>query len=90
MAINNIEAGQYSNRTATANIKSTSGVILGFYVNSTTVGTIQFYDDAATGTTTPITGLITPVIGWNALPVGFGNGLYAVIGGALNVTISYL
>lgn len=90
MSVNNIEAGQYSNRTATANIKASSGVILGFYVNSTTAGTIQFYDDAATGTTTPITGLITPAIGWNQLQLGFGNGLYAVIGGTLNVTISYL
>jgi hypothetical protein len=90
MPIGNIEAGQYSNRTATANIKASSGVLLGFYVNSTTAGTIQLYDDAATGTTTPISGVITPAIGWNALPVGFGNGLYAVIGGALNTTIIYL
>lgn len=91
MAIANIEAGNYSRRTATGNIKSVSGVLIGFYVASTTSGTIQFYDDAATGTTTPITGVITPAVGWNPLPVAFANGLYAVIGGtALDVTIDYL
>lgn len=87
MAIQNLQLGAYRNMTASANVKAVSGGLLGFYVNSTTAGTIQFYDDAATGTTTPITGTITPSVGWNALPVGFANGLYAVIGGALNVTV---
>jgi len=90
MALNNLEIGQYKNLTATANIKNISGALAGFYISNTTAGTIQFYDDAGTGTTTPITGLITPSVGWNSLPVGFANGLYAVIGGALNITVVYL
>jgi hypothetical protein len=89
MAIGNLNVGAFSNRTATANIKSSQGAILGFHVNSTTSGTIQFYDDAATATTAPITGLITPAVGFHELPVAFANGLYAVIGGTLNVTIVY-
>jgi hypothetical protein len=90
MSNGNIQAGSYARRTATGNVKSINGVMAGFYVAATTAGTIQFYDDAAVGTTTPISGLITPAIGWNALPVGFAAGLNAVIGGALDVTIVYL
>ena len=90
MAIGNLEVGSYTNLTATANVKSSSGAMIGFYVNSTTVGTIQFYDSASTTTTVPISGLITPAIGMNYFPVAFANGLYAVIGGTLNVTISWV
>jgi hypothetical protein len=89
MAIGNFEVGVYRNLTATANVKSSQGAILGFYVNSTTLGTIQFYDDAATATTTAITGLITPAVGYHELPIAFANGLYAVIANTLNVTIVY-
>lgn len=78
--------GSYVNKTASANIKSTSGQLLGFYVNSTSSGTIAFYDDAATGTTTAISGTITPAIGWHHYPVAFANGLNAVIGSTINVT----
>jgi hypothetical protein len=87
--IGNLNVGVYKNQTATGNVKSSQGAIIGFYVNSTTAGTIQFYDDSATATTTPITGLITPGIGWHFLPVTFASGLYAVVGGTLNVTIAY-
>ena len=90
MAIGNIEVGSYRNLTASANVQSVSGAMIGFYVCSTTSGTIQFYDSATTTTTTPISGLITPAIGMNYFPICFANGLYAVIGGTLNVTISYV
>lgn len=84
-----MKTGMYKNLTATANIAKASGELLGFYVNSTTSGTIQFYDSATTTTSTPITGVITPAIGWHFLPVSTVNGIYAVIGGsALNVTVS--
>jgi hypothetical protein len=89
MAIGNLNVGVFKNLTATANVKASQGALLGFYVNSTTSGTIQFYDDAATDTTAPITGVITPAIGWHNLPVGFGSGLYAVVGGTANITIVY-
>ena len=89
MAIGNFDVGVYKNMTASANVKSSQGAMLGFYVNSTTAGTIQFYDDSATGTTTPICGVITPAIGFHRFPVTFANGLYAVVGGTLNVTVVY-
>lgn len=88
--IGNLNVGPFKLVTASGNVKSSQGAMLGFYVNSTTAGTIQFYDDPATGTTIPITGLITPAIGWNALPSTFAAGLNAVVGGTLNATIIYV
>lgn len=87
MAIGALNVGNPTNLTATANIVPRDGAMLGFYVSSTTVGTITFYDSATTTITVPITGMITPVIGWQALPVTFRNGLYAVIGGTGNFTV---
>lgn len=87
MPIGNAQVGIPKNVSATANLSALDGAMLGFYANSTSSGTVQFYDSATTTTTTPITGVITPAIGWNALPVTFVNGLYAVIAGsALNIT----
>lgn len=80
------EFGAPVNKTTTANIKPIPGQLIGFHVNSTSAGTIILYDDAATGTTAPISGTITPAIGFTRFPASFANGLYAVIGGTLNVT----
>lgn len=76
------------NKSASGNVKSSSGQLLGFYVNSTSTGVVQFYDDAATGTATVITGAITPAIGWQNLPITFVNGLNMVLNsGSINVTL---
>ncbi len=73
--------------TVTGNIKAGQGSMIGFYVNSTNAGTVILYDSATTTTTAPISGTITPGIGFAWFPATFSNGLYAVIGGsALNVT----
>lgn len=90
MAIGNLPVGAYSNKTASGNVKSSQGALLGFYVNSTSSGTIVLYDDAATGTTTAISGTITPAIGWQNFPVAFTNGLNIVIANTLNVTLVYV
>ena len=61
--------------------------VIGFYVNSTNVGTIVIHDSESTGTNNAITGTITPAIGWREFPAALSAGLRAVIGGtALNVT----
>lgn len=86
----NLQSGSPKNLTASANVKSKAGTLLGFYVNSTTSGTLTLYDDSGTGTTLPISGTITPAIGWHFYPVGFANGLYAAIGATLNVTLVYI
>jgi hypothetical protein len=86
-----IEAGQYSVRTASGNIKTSQGVLFGVFCSTSTAGTIALYDDAATGTSIPMTGTITLVAGTlYRIPVGFANGLNAVIGGTANVTVIYL
>lgn len=89
MAIGNLNVGTAKNLTASASVKAGQGAMLGFYVNSTTSGTVAFYDDPATGTTLALTGTITPAVGWHGLPVAFANGLNVVIGATLNVTIVY-
>lgn len=83
------ESGGYTNLTATANVSPVPKTLLGFLVNSTNAGTIQFYDSATTTTSTPITGLITPAAGvFIPIKAYAVNGIYAVIGGtALNVTV---
>lgn len=82
------EVGGYHNVTATANLCPVPAAILGFLVSSTSAGTIQFYDSATTTTTTPITGVITPAAG-TFVPVKAyaSSGVYAVIGGTINVTV---
>jgi hypothetical protein len=89
MALGNLQVGSYKNETASGNISPRQGALLGFYVNSTSAGTVAFYDSATTTTTIPITGTITPAIGWHTLPVSFVNGCYAVVGGTLNVTFVF-
>jgi hypothetical protein len=65
------------------------GAILGFYVANTSSGTLTLWDgQSAVAPSTQITGLITPAIGWNPLPVAFKNGLWAVITGTLDVTFA--
>lgn len=92
MAIGNLQVGNYKIKTSSGNVKAASdGAMLGFFCNSTSTGTIIFYDDPATGTTTPITGTITPTAGtWYQIPVAFSTGLNAVIANTLNVTIVYV
>jgi len=81
--------GAYKNVTGTANISPVRGALLGFYVNSTSTGTIILYDSATTTTTVVISGTITPAIGWHPYPVDLINGLYVVIANTLNVTLVF-
>ena len=81
--------GNYKNITSTGSVTSNPGTLVGFYVNSTTSGTLVLKDGGSSGTV--ITGTITPAIGWHFLPVGFGKsgGLHATIANTLNVTFVY-
>jgi hypothetical protein len=73
--------GQPVTLTSTGTISPRQGKISGFYVNSTTVGTIALADSNGA-----IGGTITPAVGWHFYPIGFQGTLSAVIGGTLNVT----
>lgn len=59
-------------------------VLLGFYVNSTTGGTLVLRKGGSGGTA--ISGTITPAIGWHAFPASCPGGLHATIANTLNAT----
>lgn len=73
-------------------VKNGPGVLKGFYVNSTSAGTIKIYD-SLTQTGSVMHNTITPSVGWNTLggPGGeaFLIGLSVTIGGTLDVTLNY-
>ena len=81
-------SGQPVNLTATGNVALTGGRLLGFYVNSTSSGTIVIneYDGA---TATAISGTITPAIGWHAFPATVQKGCRVTIANTLNVTLFF-
>lgn len=80
---------KYTNLTASALIKTGQGVLIGMYVNSTSTGTIKFWDNTSAATTV-INNTITPAIGYHNLgSVAFNTGLYTTIGGTLDVTLHW-
>ena len=82
-------SNNYANKTASALIKTGRGTLVGMYVNSTSAGTIKLWDNTSAATTV-INNTITPGIGYHNLGnVAFNTGLYATIGGTLDVTIYY-
>jgi hypothetical protein len=85
-----IETGTPVNLSASGAIAARPGVLLGFYVNSTTSGTIVLTNGGSGGAA--VSGTITPAVGWNRFPAYFSatTGPYATIGGAaLNVTFIF-
>ena len=72
-------------------VKITSGEVLGFYVSSTNAGTLVFYDDNTGACNTgQLTGTITPVVGWNTLPLTTTSGICVLSAGtAVDATIIY-
>ena len=86
-----LEGASFVNLTASGQIGpvgATSVTILGFYVNSTTSGTIAFTLVGSGGTV--VSGTITPAIGFHRFPATCLGGAYATIGATLNVTIFYV
>jgi len=79
----------YTNLTASALVKTGFGKLKGMYVNSTSSGTIKFWDNTSAATTV-INNTITPAVGYHNLgSVSFNTGLYATIGGTLDVTLHW-
>lgn len=80
-----IEVGTPVNITSTADVvASTDCVLLGFYVNSTSSGTLVLTKGGSGGTA--ISGTITPAIGFHRFPASCKGGLHATIANTLNVT----
>lgn len=85
MAFDTKEVGTPTNITGTGDVTTKPGSLLGFYVNSTSSGTIAFKDGGSGGTA--ISGTITPAIGFHRYPLHTSGGLYATIANTLNVTL---
>lgn len=79
--------GQPVNLTSTNAISSVPGNLVGFYVNSTSSGTIVLRDGGASGAA--ITGTITPDDGWHPFPASFSTSAHATIANTLNVTFIF-
>jgi hypothetical protein len=75
------ECGFAVNATATGNIAGSStsqgGKLIGFYVNSTTAGTLVLRRGGSGGTV--MCGTITPAIGFHPFPADFDGILHATI-----------
>lgn len=78
--------------SASGNVKSGSGGMLGIFVSAASgTPTITIYDDAGTGTTSKLVDTFTPVAGtWYPLPFGFSAGLNVVLGGTVSATVGLI
>ena len=81
------EVGAYKNIAATAAVSTGPCQLIGFYVNSTTAGTLVLKDGGASGTV--MSGTITPAIGFHRFPANVGSSLHATEGGTLDVTFFF-
>jgi hypothetical protein len=81
------EVGAYKNMTATGDVTTGPCQLLGFYVNSTTVGTVVLRDGGSSGTV--ICGTITPAIGFHRFPANVGTSLHFTEGGTLDITFFF-
>jgi len=81
------EGGNPKNITATGTVDTGGGTLLGFYVNSTTSGTLVLRDGGASGTA--LSGTITPAVGFHRFPASYGTDLHATIANTLDVTFFY-
>lgn len=80
-----MDKGTPVNLTATNDVTTADCALIGFYVNSTTSGTIVLTKGGSGGTA--ISGTITPAIGWHKFPASCPGGLHVTIANTLNVTL---
>jgi len=79
------EVGSYKKRTDTGVVCAGPCQLLGFYVSTTTAGTLVLTDGS-----TAMSGTITPAIGFHRFPATVGTSLTATIAGsALDVTFFF-
>ena len=78
------ESGTPKNISSSGAISLVPGTLLGFYVNSTTAGTVVVRDGGATGTA--ISGTITPAIGFHRFPAACSTACYITLANTINIT----
>ena len=82
-----IEFGETTNLTATGDVTTANAKLIGFYVNSTTGGTLILKKGGSGGTA--LCGTITPAVGFHRFPANCMGGIHATIANTLNVTFFY-
>lgn len=82
------QGGTPVNLTASGAVSKSGGTLIGFYVNSTSSGTIALSLGSTSGGTA-ISGTITPAIGFHCFPAYCPAGVYATIGATINVTFFF-
>lgn len=82
-----VEAGTPINLSASGAVSLVPGNLLGFYVNSTTSGTLVIRNGGAAGTV--LSGTITPAIGFHRFPAYCTSACYATIANTLDVTLFF-
>lgn len=81
--------GSYKNITGTGAVTTLPGGLIGFYVNSTSAGTVVLRDGGSGGTV--MCGTITPAIGFQTFRAMYGaGGLHATIGGTADITFFFV
>lgn len=82
------ENGSAKNVTATGAITPGACQMIGFYVNSTNAGVINFKDGGSGGTA--LCGSITPAIGFHRFPATVGTSLYlTLVSGTIDMTVFF-
>lgn len=79
-----VESGTPVLLTSSGAVSLTPGTLLGFYVGSTTSGTIVVRNGGASGTA--ISGTITPAVGYHAFPAYCTTGCYLTLANTISVT----
>lgn len=82
-----IESGNTKNITATGDVTTKETQLMGFYVNSTSGGTLVLKKGGSGGTA--LGGTITPDVGYNPFPADCPGGLHATISGTIDLTLFY-
>jgi len=78
------QSGMPTNLSASGSVSLASGSLIGFYVNSTSTGTVVVRNGGSAGTA--ISGTITPAIGWHAFPAYCTAGCYLTLANTIDVT----
>jgi hypothetical protein len=81
------QAGTPVNLAASGVVSVVPGTLLGFYVNSTTAGTVVIRNGGSAGTA--ISGTITPAIGFHRFPAYTPAGCYATLGNTIDATFFF-
>lgn len=82
-----IEVGKSKNITATGDVNTKNASLMGFYVNSTSGGTLVIKAGGSSGTA--LGGTITPDVGFHAYPAECYGGIHATVSGTIDITFFY-